>query len=188
MRRYRVQAILLLLTGTFFASCIEVNTSGYSDLTESERLHVMPCKKNLAALENDGFLYQVTVKQVQTFIQGIPRILIYEYLPFCPGENGRAPMEVKRFCDSNGLNFLVISTVYDGIFPMPSTNTFPLFVIDHRKYKTDNYQDYGEAFYSQLTGCNDELRQRASYHLFCYGKYVRSFTSLTDLDLNLKGN
>ena len=170
---------MFLVTGVLLASCIEINGSGYSDLTESEKQHVKKCTSSLGTLQNDGNLYQITAEQVQEYIQKEHNVLVYEYLPFCSGESGRAPMEVKDYCDKKELKCLVVSSVYDGIFPIPETNTFPMLVIDHQVLGTDNYQEYGDKFYLQLIGIDGQLRE-GIYHLFSEGKYVRSIDSLTD--------
>ena len=176
-----VDLILFLSAGIIFTSCIEINGSGYSDLSESDRLHVKPCTSCPDSLYNDGNLYQVTAEQVKAFIQKEQQVLVYEYLPFCSGESGRSPLEIKKFCDEKNLKCLIIASVYDGIIPIPETYTFPMMVIDHTVYQTNNYQQYGDAFYQDLTGCDDESRQMMGmYHLFCEGKYVHSFDSLTD--------
>lgn len=163
------------------ASCIEINGSGYSSLTESEKQHVKKCTSAPDALQNDGNLYQVTVEQVKEYIEKEQNVLVYEYLPFCSGESGRSPMEVKGYCDEKELKCLVITSVYDGIFPIPTSNTFPMLAIDHQVYGTDNYQKYSNLFYQQLTGSDEESRKVSSFHLFRNGKYVRSLDSLVDL-------
>ena len=80
-------------------SCIEINSSGYSDLSESERRHVRACSSPIDSLRNDGNIYKVNVGQVSGCIARHDKVLVYEYLPFCSGENGRSPLEVKRLCD-----------------------------------------------------------------------------------------
>ena len=57
--------LLFLITSVLLISCIEINGSGYSDLTESEKQHVKKCTTNLSTLQNDGNLYQITADQVQ---------------------------------------------------------------------------------------------------------------------------
>ena len=170
----------VIVTGMFLTSCIEINGSGYSDLTESEKQHVKKCTADLGILQNDGNLYQITTKQVKEYIKKEHNVLLYEYLPFCSGESGRSPKEVKSYCDKKELKCLVVSSVYDGIFPIPETNTFPMLVIDYQVYGTDNYQEYGDKFYQQLIGIDGQSRE-GTYHLFSDGKYVRSFVSLNDL-------
>lgn len=175
-----LHSILFLVTGVLLTSCIEINGSGYSDLTEADRQHVKKCTGNIGTLQNDGNLYQITAEQVKEYIQKEHKVLVYEYLPFCSGESGRSPIEVKGYCDGKGLKCLVISSVYDGIFPIPTACTFPMLVINHQVFGTDNYQEYGDKFYQQLIG-NDAQSREGSYHLFSDGKYVRSFESLVDL-------
>lgn len=172
--------ILLLLTGLLFTSCV-INGSGYSELTESEKQHVKKCTCDLGALRNDGNLYQVTVEQMKVYIQKERNVLVYEFLPFCSGESGRSPMEVQGYSEEKGLKCLVVASVYDGIFPIPATYTFPMLVIDHQAFGTDNYQEYGDQFYRQLTGTDDPSRKDGTFHLFRNGKYVRSLASLADL-------
>ena len=175
-----IHSILFLFAGMLFTSCIEINGSGFSDLTASEKQHVKKCESNLEALQNDGNLYQVTAKQVKEYIQKEHKVLVYEYLPFCSGESGRSPMEVKSDCDKKGLKCLVISSVYDGILPIPTTYTFPMLVINHQVFGTDNYQEYSDQFYQKLMGCKSQSRE-GIYHLFSDGKYLRSVVSLADL-------
>ena len=126
-----IHSVQLLTAGVILTSCIEVNGSGYSDLSESEKLHVKKCEVPLDSITNDGNLYKVSVKQVSDYIKKHQRVLVYEYLPFCSGVNGISPIEIKRYCEKHHINLVVISSVYDGIFPIPSSYTFPIFVIDN---------------------------------------------------------
>ena len=176
-----LKSILFIVFGTLLASCMEINGSGYSSLTESDKQHVKKFTSTLGTLQNDGNLYQVTVEQVKEYIEKERNVLVYEFLPFCSGESGRSPMEVKVYCDGKDFKCLVIASVYDGIFPIPTSNTFPMLVIDHQVYGTDNYQEYSNKFYQQLTGSNDESRKESSFHLFSKGKYEHSLVSLMDL-------
>ena len=59
-----IHSVLFLTAGVILTSCIEVNGSGYSDLSESEKLHVKKCEVPLDSITNDGNLYKVSVKQV----------------------------------------------------------------------------------------------------------------------------
>lgn len=173
-----IHSVLFLTAGVILTSCIEVNGSGYSDLSESEKQHVKTCEAPLDTIKNDGNLYQVTAKQVKDCINGYKEVIVYEYLPFCSGDNGVSPAKIKKSCDKQNIHLIVISSVYDGIFPIPSDNTFPLFVIDNNVYHTDNYQTYGEQFYKSLTGSDSENRKINSFHYFCNGKYIDSYSSI----------
>lgn len=173
--------MITLVAGTILASCIEINGSGYSSLSESDKKHIRSCSCLLDSVNNDGNLYKVTVNQVKDFVRKHNMVLVYEYLPFCSGENGRPPAEIKQVCDQKNIRLIVVSSVYDGIFPIPSTNTFPLYVIDNSVYDTDNYQTYGEKFYRDLTGADEEIRKVNSYHYFLKGKYIRSYSSVSEL-------
>lgn len=170
-----IRSALPLTAAALLSACIEINSSGYSDLSETEKQHVRACTVPLDSVTNDGNLYKVTVGQVRDYIRRNKEVIVYEWLPFCSGSNGRPPMEVKRACDRRHIPLVVISSVYDGVFPIPATNAFPLFVIDNAAYNTDNYQTYGEAFYKALTGSDSEERQVNSFHYFHDGRYVRSF-------------
>ncbi|MCH5307968.1 MAG: hypothetical protein J1E37_07755 [Prevotella sp.] len=162
-------------------SCIEVNGSGLSTLSKEERQKIKSCTGPLDAIKNDGNLYKVTAKQVSLYIKGKKDVLVYEYLPFCTGESGRSPIEVKQVCDKKKWSCVIISSVYDGIFPIPSNNNFPMFVIDNSVYNTDNYQTYSELFYADLTNSNSEDRAVNTFHYFHDGKYVRSYASIHDV-------
>lgn len=116
-----IHSVLFLIAGVVLTSCIEVNGSGYSDLSESEKLHVKKCEVPFDSITNDGNLYKVSVKQVSDYIKKHQRVLVYEYLPFCSGANGISPIEIKRYCEKQHINLVVISSVYDGIFPIPSS-------------------------------------------------------------------
>ena len=173
-----IRSVLFLMVGVILTSCIEVNGSGYSDLSESEKQHVKNCEAPLDSIRNDGNLYKVTLKQVRDYIKGHKEVVVYEYLPFCQGDNGILPSDIKKICDKRNMHLVVISSVYDGIFPIPLGNTFPLFVIDNSVYQTDNYQTYSEQFYKSLTNSDSEDRKISSFHYFSNGKYVRSCNSI----------
>lgn len=179
INRY-LNLMITLVAGTILASCVELNGSGYSSLSESDKRHVKSCQYSLDSINNDGNLYKVTVSQVKNLVRRHDKVIVYEYLPFCLGENGRSPVEVKQVCDQKNIQFIVISSVYDGIFPIPPTNTFPLFVIDNSIYDTDNYQTYVEQFYSDLTGSDKEDRQVNPYHYFLKGKYICSYSTVSE--------
>ena len=104
-----IHSVQLLTAGVILTSCIEVNGSGYSDLSESEKLHVKKCEVPLDSITNDGNLYKVSVKQVSDYIKKHQRVLVYEYLPFCSGVNGISPIEIKRYCEKHHINLVVIS-------------------------------------------------------------------------------
>lgn len=166
--------IMYILSLTVVSSCIEINGSGYSRLTTEEKSHIKVCTEPLDSISNDGNLYTVKVEQVKEYVQSKPKVLVYEYLPFCSAS--RNPAEVKEYCGKNGFDLVVISSVYDGLLPIPRAFTFPIFVIDLTPYDTDNYQKYGEEFYSALTDDDSENRQISPCHLFLNGKYVKSFS------------
>ena len=174
---------LFLITMTVLCSCIEFNGSGLSDLSETEKQKVKTCTTPLDSLHNDGNLYKVTAKQVDMYIKSKKNVLVYEYLPFCKGESGRSPAEVKLICDKKKWDYIVISSVYDGIFPIPSSNTFPMFVIDNSVYNTDNYQTYSNLFYFDLTNEDGDERTTGVLHYFNKGKYVRSYSSIDEINL-----
>ena len=77
-----IRSVLFLTAGVVLTSCIEVNGSGYSDLSESEKLHVKKCESSMDSIKNDGNLYKVTVRQVKDCINGYKEAIVYEYLPF----------------------------------------------------------------------------------------------------------
>ena len=170
--------ILLLIIGSIIQSCIVINGSGLSNLSEAEKQKVKPCP-NLDSIQNDGNLYKVTAKQLDIYINGRQDVLIYEYLPFC--KVGRSPAEVKQFCDKKKWDCIVISSVYDGIFPIPSNYTFPMFVIDNSVYNTDNYQTYSNKFYAELTKNESKERKNSSFHYFHNGEYVCSYATIDDV-------
>lgn len=163
---------------SFMVSCIELNGSGYSSLTEQERLHVKECAVSLDSITNDGNLYAVKVDQVKDYLQDRHGVLVYEYLPFCSGESGRNPAEIQQYCVKNQLDLVVISSVYDRVLPISLNLKFPVFVVDRTPYGTDNYRKYSEKFYSALTNDNSKMRKTSSYHFFIDGKYVKSRSSL----------
>lgn len=55
--------ILLLIIGSIIQSCIVINGSGLSNLSEAEKRKVKPCP-NIDSIQNDGNLYKVTAKQL----------------------------------------------------------------------------------------------------------------------------
>ena len=63
-----IRSVLFLTAGVILTSCIEVNGSGYSDLSESEKRHVKKCEAPLDSIKNDGNLYKVTVRQVKDYV------------------------------------------------------------------------------------------------------------------------
>lgn len=162
-------------------SCIEINSSGYSTLSEQEKAHVKVCRSSLNGITKDGNLYKVNVKQVKSWLQHKHMAIVYAYLPFCSGESGRDPIDVKKKCDERHLDLIVISSVYDDLFPICKKTNFPIFVIDQTPYKTDNYQKYSYEFYSALTNTKSDNGEWETYHLFKNGQYIESYSSLENI-------
>ena len=160
-------------------SCIEINSSGFSSLSEEEKQKVKNSTNPIDSIKNDGCLYKVTAKQMGLYFKNKENVLVYEYLPFCKEAN--VPAEVKQICDEKKWDCIVISSVYDNIFPIPLSNTFPMFVIDNSVYDTDNYQTYGNLFYADLTNNNSDERVMGTLHLFHKGKYKCSYTSINEV-------
>lgn len=170
--------VVLLLLGTVLSSCIEINGSGYSILSDEDKKHVIICNQPLDSLTNNGNLYAINTKQVKEYLQNKHRVIVYEYLPFCSGESGTNPQTIYEICKQKAMDLLVVSSVYDGILPISQNIEFPIFVIDFNPYHTDNYQKYSEEFYKCLTNDDSEDRKYSSYHLFEEGKYIKSLSNL----------
>jgi len=177
-----IRLTLFLIFGIVITSCVEVNGSGYDSLTEQEKQYVKPCKVAIEQIKQDGNLYKVKVGQVRDFINKKQNVLVYEYLPFCSGESGRSPAEVKQICRDLHLECIVISSVYDGLFPLDKYK-FPVFVIDNVSYGTDNYQVYSNEFYKALTHSDGKKRKLGSFHYFRDGKYICSYTSVLNVSI-----
>lgn len=180
MRLDRHYLILSLIVAIAMQSCIAINKSGFSDLSEAEKQKVKSCSASLESISNDGNLYKVTAEQVSMYINSKQDVLVYEYLPFC--KVGLPPAEVKQICDKMQWDYVVISSVYDGIFPIPSSNTFPMFVIDNSVYNTDNFQTYSNKFYTDLTKSDSKERKTSSFHYFHNGEYVRSYATIDGIN------
>lgn len=178
---------VFLTFGVVMTSCIEVNGSGYNSLTEQEKLHVKSCKMAIENIRSDGNLYKIRIEQIRHFINKRQNVLVYEYLPFCSGESGRSPEEVQQICKKLHWECIVISSVYDGIFPLKKYN-FPIFVIDNEPFHTNNYQVYSNEFYRTLTKSNDKSRRLGVFHYFRNGQYIRSYTSIFDIKWHIEQN
>ena len=172
--------LLILSTVFLLVSCITFNDSGYDRLSDEEKKHVKVCDVPMSQIQYDGNIYQVNVGQVKNYMQDIPHLIVYEYLPFCSAPSCVPPMHVLMFCKKKGLRLCLISSVYDGLFQLQQ-RTIPLFVIDHTLYGTDNYQHYSRQFYDTLTGVSEEEREYHSYHYFKYGRYICSYGSLESI-------
>lgn len=182
MKHHRLLRACLGLTATLaFAACIDINGTGYKDLSAEEKAHVKECTLPIDSLTNDGNLYQVKVALVEDYLKKHPQTLVYSYLPFCNSDSTCSPSFIKSTCDSLHLNLLVITSVYDDIFPIPEFYSFPLLVIDPQPYDTDNYQKLTEKFYEQLTHVDDDERVGESYLLFQHDRFVKGFSSLKAL-------
>lgn len=170
-------ALGLLLVELLATACANVNGTGYDTLTDNEKEHVKTCDRNISEIRNDGNVYKVMVAQVRNYIQQEKDIIIYEYVPFCDGESGTSPSRVAEVCNQRQVKLMVVSTVYDDLFPVKDY-TFPVFVIDNGPYHTENYQKYAEQFFHELTGSDEDNRAYGFFHYFHNGNYVRSFSSL----------
>lgn len=181
----KVAFITFIIFGIVLYSCVEFNGSGYSKLSNEEKEHVKSCDLPLDSIVNDGNLYMVDTKKVLECLQSKRRVILYEYLPFCSGNSGIHPQIVKNVCNKKHIDLIVISSTYDGILPILDNVNFPIYVIDKKQYKTDNYQVYSEQFYSTLTNCDSANRKSCSYHLFEKGEYINSYQEIEDVTYSL---
>ena len=177
----KVAFMSFIIFGTVLYSCVEINGSGYSELSNEEKEHVKSCFLPLDSIVNDGNLYMIDTKKVLECLQSKRRVVVYEYLPFCSGNSGIHPQTVKNVCNKKQIDLIVISSTYDRLFFILDSVNFPIFVIDSKRYKTDNYQVYSEHFYRTLTNCDSENRKSCSYHLFVKGEYKNSYQKIEDV-------
>lgn len=173
--------LYLMIFGTVIQSCVQINGSGYSQLTNEEKEHVKKCHLSIDSITKDDNLYMVDTKRVLEYLKNKQRAIVYEYLPFCSGNSGMNPQYVRDICKEKQVDCIVISSTYDELFQIANSVDFPIFVIDIKHYNTDNYQIYSDMFYHTITNNDSENRKICSFHLFENGKYIHSFLSIEDM-------
>lgn len=154
-------------------SCISINGTGYSLLSQEERMRIKPCPIDMDSINDFGTLYSITAEETIAYIQQEEKVLVYEYLPFCKSKNCILPETVYDSCTTRGIKCLIISSTYDRLFPL--NNKYPLFVINHSVYKKDNYQANSEKFYRAITKNDSDRRKYSNFHYFENGHYVDSY-------------
>ena len=155
-------------------------TSGYSHLSATQKERVVTLEDDIDAIHDFSKVYTVSINQVKQYIESHDRVLLYDYTPFCRSTYCVSPSALVSQCKDNGINVLVISNIYDDIFKQQHT-TFPMLMIDTKRFPTKWRAKYHDLFYLPLTGHTDKELNYASFHYFEKGKYIKSFKSPNDI-------
>lgn len=170
-----------LLTCLVLSSCqISGLTSGYNHLSKQEKEKVITYNGKIDDISNYSNVYTVTVEQVKEYLLTHKKVLIYNYTPLCTSSFCVSPISVLELCKRKGIDVLVISNLYDGIF-MCTSQVFPMLMINTQEYKTKWRSKYAQSFYFSLTGHTYKELNYTSYYYFQDGAYVRSFENFEDI-------
>lgn len=174
MKNLCVLALTLALTGCY------INTTGYETLSKEERQHILECRQSIGQLADDGNTYQINAQQLEDYLKQIDHAVVYNYIGFCRSEHCVAPRLAMEACRKKGCRLVVVANVYDRLSTTRGLAA-PSLVINHRFYKTNNYQVLSRRFYDELTNTTEKERGYNPYLLFERGRYVKSYESIYDL-------
>lgn len=170
-----------LLVCFILSSCqIAGLTSGYSHLSKVEKERVINYTGKIDSISNYSYVYNITVEQIKEYILAHKKVIVYNYTPFCKSPFCVPPFLLIDRCKSKDINVLIVSNIYDDLF-MHMSKSYPLFMINTKKYKTKWRWKYIESFYFPLIGHNQEEINYANYHYFQDGVYIKSFENFKDI-------
>lgn len=178
MRIWRIA--FAMLAALSLASCITINSSGYTSLSADQKARVVPCQDALEKLPNDGHIYLVTVEQLQQFLNNNDSVLIYEYLASCTSGHCVNPVMVEQDCNNHGVLFCIITESYDGIFALPKME-MPILAIDPKPFGKKITKECNKVFFNALTNSTWETRGYGRYYLFEKGKYVGCYNNYSEV-------
>lgn len=172
--------IIAIVIATGLSSCgVTVNPSGYYNLSQEYRARIMKCDKPIDSLAADGNIYQVDVNRMHEYLNNHDEVIVYEYRPFCTGENCIAPSLAVRTCKDNGYDVALVMLSYEKFEALKPVKV-PVLAINNELYNTDNYNRYGKLFFNELTGTTMKERGEGLYYYFKKGEFVKAYRSIDE--------
>ena len=171
-----IRTLCVAMGAMAVASCIpfNINGSGYQALTPEEKRKVVVCQDDIGNLRNDGRVYQITIEQLQKYLDSAGSVLVYEYLFYCKSEYCVNPATVEQDCRKKGIKFLLITENYGGISNMPPLET-PVLAVNPVPYNKKMNKACTSIFFNQLPATTYKTRGYGRYYIFENGRYTGCF-------------
>ena len=171
----------LAITCLSLVSCqIGGLTPAYNHLSDNAKKKVINYDGKIDDVSDYNNVYVITHEQVKAYLSRHKEVVVYDYTPFCNSDFCVSPTVFSGVCKEEGIDFIVISNVYDDLFKHINYY-FPLFMINNKKYKTKWRWKYIKAFYFGLIGTNDKNVIHQSYHYFINGTYIGSCRDISEI-------
>ena len=182
-----VWVVTLILCALSSCGMIQIGglTSGYQSLTDRQKQQVKALSSSMDAITDRGYVYKVSVQQVQDYIQKKKDVLIYNFTPWCSGDNCINPIMLNKLCEQNGVTLCVIANAYDDLFRY-NLNTLQYFVIDEQSCGTKKRNKYIRVFFDALTQVEEKVRGYGSYLLFRDGVFRHAYEDIATLEKELQ--
>lgn len=146
--------IIAFVVILFFSQCSSISGfySGYKQLTEEQKRHVIFQKLNICSLENNNKIHAINATQLKECLKLNKKSLVYTWSPHCYSEVCILIAACQDYCDKNDYELYVVADYYDWE-TMEGQNVAkkPIFTIDHKYYKTDYANKYQRLFIQDLT-------------------------------------
>lgn len=179
VRRQALLLALILTTGLTSCGLISINDSGYKQLSDEEKKHVVRRSRPIDSLTYDGNIYQVDVGQTSDYLKRHDDVIIYEYAAYCHSELCINPKAAERMCHDHGYGFCLIISTYDYLDRLPEMGV-PVLAIYQKPYNTDKVTKYCAMFYDELTGVSEKTRGYGRYYHFRKGKFIKAYDNIND--------
>jgi len=173
-------SVIALVASFLFQGCIITNTpgfhSGYKKLTIEERKQIIFLSANeILPNENSKLIFAINAQNLLRLIQQKDTTLVYIWGPHCHSSACISLNSAQQACDNKGYNLLVVAEYYDiEEFSRQPILQNPLFIINHKYYKTDYCPRYSRLFSSDLrqgTKLSDSTKY-SRYYLFKGSKFI----------------
>lgn len=172
--------VITFITSFLFQGCIITNTpgfhSGYKKLTPEERKQIKFLSANeILPNENSKLIFAINAQSLLRSIQQKDTTLVYVWAPHCHSSGCISLISAQQACDNKGYNLVVVAEYYDiEEFSRQPILKNPLFIINHKYYKTDYCPKYSRLFSADLRqGIKlPDSTKYSRYYMFKGSKFI----------------
>jgi|GEM_PF-724728 hypothetical protein len=159
-------------------------TSGYNQLSETEKADVLFNTKDICDMPNDHKIVAINGKQLKECLAQTDSAMVYRWVPHC---NGKAcvPLNVCRaYAARHNLKLYIVAEEYDyESMQGQNSGDKPVFVIDHKHYKANLRSRYSKKFARDLMGdaiSKDRELYYALFMVFHKDQFVRTIPTVLE--------
>ena len=179
--KMRFYVVISLLCCCFY-SCISIEgiTSDYDKLNEEQKSRIIKYDGSIEELSVDGNVYVIKTGQVRDFISNHNNVIIYDYTPWCKGDNCVSPIMLEKICNDNGFKLLLIADSFVEIFKTKSQQS-PMLFIDYDVYNTKKRNKYIRLFFDELTQTSEKQRGCGMFYVFEKGTFKGAKNNISEV-------